>query len=76
MNWGLIGHAENKISESYGKNLLKVFGHLLSAIMKRKTFLPYLFYVHCQNPWFDVDNYLIWTDDIMKGEWSKQFISI
>ncbi|NLD58886.1 MAG: glycoside hydrolase family 43 protein [Clostridiales bacterium] len=34
----------------------------------------YLLYsnVHCRNKWlFDVDNYLIWTDDIESGEWSR-----
>ncbi|MFA9380370.1 MAG: family 43 glycosylhydrolase, partial [Acetanaerobacterium sp.] len=43
----------------------------LSYCAQEKRF--YLIYsnVHNQNKWmFDVDNYMIWTDDI-RGEWSK-----
>lgn len=37
---------------------------------KKRYYLLYS-YVHCRNKWlFDVDNFLIWTDDIMAGNWS------
>jgi len=75
VNWRLIGHAltSKEYLDLTGEEPSKgVWAPALSYNEKEKRF--YLVYsnVHCQNPWFfDVDNYLIWTDDIMKGEWSK-----
>ena len=75
MHWQLIGHAlkTKEYLDLTGEEPSKgVWAPALSYNESEKRF--YLIYsnVHCQNPWFfDVDNYLIWTDDIKKGEWSK-----
>lgn len=74
VHWELAGYALN--SREYldltGEEPSKgVWAPCLSYCESEKRF--YLIYsnVHSQNPWFfDVDNYLIWTDDI-NGEWSK-----
>ena len=56
----------NGVQPSFG-----VWAPDLSYNARRRRF--YLMYsnVHCRNKWFfDVDNYVIWTDDIFSGKWS------
>lgn len=74
-NWRLTGYAlrSKEYLDLTGEEPSKgVWAPSLSYNEAEKRF--YLIYsnVHCQNAWFfDVDNYLIWTDDIEKGQWSK-----
>ncbi|NLK87955.1 MAG: glycoside hydrolase family 43 protein [Clostridiaceae bacterium] len=74
IHWELVSHAlkTREYLDLTGEEESKgVWAPCLSYCESEKRF--YLIYsnVHGSNPWFfDVDNYLIWTDDI-NGEWSK-----
>lgn len=73
VNWELATYAlkSKKYLDLTGERASRgVWAPCLSYDEHQKRF--YLVYsnVHCQNPWlFDVDNFLIWTEDIL-GEWS------
>ena len=75
VHWRLLGHAlkSREYLDLTGEEPSKgVWAPALSYNEAEKRF--YLVYsnVYCQNSWFfDVDNFIIWTDDIEKGEWSK-----
>jgi xylan 1,4-beta-xylosidase len=74
VNWELSCYAlkTKEYLDLTGEEASKgVWAPCLSYCEAEKRF--YLIYsnVHCNNSWFfDVDNYLIWTDNI-NGEWSK-----
>lgn len=74
MHWELAGYAlrSKEYLDLTGEEPSKgVWAPALSYSELDKRF--YLIYsnVHCKNAWFfDVDNFLIWTDDI-RGQWSK-----
>lgn len=74
MHWELAAYAlrSKEYLDLTGEEPSKgVWAPALSYCELEKRF--YLIYsnVHCKNAWFfDVDNFLIWTDDI-RGEWSK-----
>ena len=74
INWELSSYAlkTKEYLDLTGEEASKgVWAPCLSYCEEDKRF--YLIYsnVHGSNPWFfDVDNYMIWTDDI-NGDWSK-----